>query len=272
VEHGGNIDGFSALVTLMPQDDLGLVILTNLDSTGVPERLARHTLDRLLKLEPVDWNREALTRRAAARQSQKEAKAKKTSVRKPGTKPAHKLEEYAGDYEHPGYGALKVAVAGDHLEMTYNGITAPLEHWHYEVWNGKEGAKDPTFENMKIQFQGDLQGNVSAVSAPFEPQVKAIVFEKKPDARLSDPAYLARFAGDYDLSGQTVTISLEGSSLKARIAGQPELRLIPSLGGEFKIKEVSVITFRFVEDAQGNVTALTSIQPNGVYTLPRKKK
>lgn len=272
VEHGGNIDGFSALVTLMPQDDLGLVILTNLDGTGVPERLVRHTLDRLLKLEPIDWNAEALARRAAARQTQKEAKAKKTSVRKPGTKPAHKLEEYAGDYEHPGYGLLKVAVAGDHLEMTYNGITTPLEHWHYEVWNGKEGAKDPTFENMKLQFQGDLRGNVSAVSAPFEPQVKEIVFTRKPDARLFDPTYLARYTGDYDLSGQTITISLEGSSLKAHLAGQPELRLIPDLGGEFKIKEVSVITFRFVEDAQGNVTALTSIQPDGVYTLPRKKK
>jgi CubicO group peptidase (beta-lactamase class C family) len=141
VEHGGNIDGFSALVTLLPQDDLGIVVLTNKDGTGVPERLVRHTIDRLLKLEPIDWNGEALVRRGKGKEIDKEAKAKKSSRRKAGTKPAHKLEEYAGDYEHPGYGALKVAVAGDHLDVTYNGITAPLEYWHYEVWNGKEGRR-----------------------------------------------------------------------------------------------------------------------------------
>ncbi len=66
---------------------------------------------------------------------------------------------------------MKVGVAGDHLEIAYNGITAPLEYWHYEGWNGQEGAKDPTFENIKFQFQGDLKGNVSAVAAQFEPQI-----------------------------------------------------------------------------------------------------
>ena len=30
VEHGGNIDGFSALVYLQPSKDLGMVILTNM--------------------------------------------------------------------------------------------------------------------------------------------------------------------------------------------------------------------------------------------------
>jgi CubicO group peptidase (beta-lactamase class C family) len=271
VEHGGNIDGFSALVTLLPKDDLGIVVLTNKDGTGVPERLARHTMDRLFKLEPIDWSGEDLVKRGQTRELDKAAKAKKTSVRKPGTKPAHKLEEYAGDYEHPGYGPLKVAVAGDHLEMTYNGITAPLEHWHYEVWNGKEGAKDPTFENMKVQFQGDLKGNVAAVAAPFEPQVKDIVFTRKPDARLSDPAYLSRFTGAYDLAGQTVTIGLAGNALVVTVPGQPQIRLEPGLGGEFTVKELSVISVTFLEDAKGNVTGLNFNQPQGVYTLKKVK-
>jgi CubicO group peptidase (beta-lactamase class C family) len=271
VEHGGNIDGFSALVVLMPKDDLGMVILTNLDATGVPERLTRHTLDRLLKLDPIDWNAEALVRRDKGKEADKEAKAKKNSVRKPGTKPAHQLAEYAGDYENPGYGPLKVAVAGDHLELTYNGITAPLEHWHYEVWNGLEGAKDPAFANLKFQFQGDLKGNVAAVSAQFEPQVKDIVFARKPDARLSDPAYLARFTGSYELAGQTITISLAGSTLVVTILGQPPLHLQPGLGGELTVKEVSVISVNFLEDAKGNVTGANFNQPEGVFTLKKIK-
>jgi CubicO group peptidase (beta-lactamase class C family) len=268
--HGGNIDGFSALVTLLPKDDLGMVILTNKNGTGVPERLVRHTLDRILKLDPKDWHGEALAEREKAKEAEKEAKAKKESVRKKGTKPAHKLADYAGEYEHPGYGVVKVAATGDRLELTVNNIITPLEHWHYEVWNGAKGGKDPTFEDAKFMFQGDVKGNVAALSAQFEPQVKDIVFTKKPDARLSDPAYLTRFTGEYDLAGQTVTVSLQGSSLTVSLPGQPELHLVPGPGGEFIVKEYTVISVSFQEDAKGNVTAGFFNQPDGVYEMKKK--
>lgn len=271
VEHGGNIDGFSALVTFLPQDDLGLVILTNKNGTGVPELIARHTIDRFLKLDPIDWTGEALAKREKGKEVSKEAKAKKESVRKTGTKPAHKLAEYAGDYENPGYGPLKVAVAGDHLELTYNGITSPLEHWHYEVWSGKEGATDPTFEDLKFQFQGDVNGNVSGVSAQFEPQVKDIVFTKKPDARLFDAAYLARYVGEYELAGQTAVIGLTGNVLTLNLPGSPTLHLEPTVGGDFVLKEYRIIGVAFTEDAKGNVTGARFNQPEGVYSLTKKK-
>ena len=271
VHHGGNIDGFSALVTLLPQDDLGMVVLTNKNGTGMTELLVRHTVDRFLKLEPIDWNAEALAEREQTRAAGKEAEAKKNTLRKPGTKPARKLEEYAGDYEHPGYGTLKIAVKGAALEMTFNGITAPLEHWHYEVWNGAEGGADPTFEDGKLLFQGDMRGNVAAVAAQFEPQVKDIVFTKKPDARLSDPAWLARFVGEYELPGPlVVTIALSGNALTLSVPGQPLYHLVPGLGGEFTLKEYSVISLAFVEDAQGNVTGVNFNQPSGVFLAPRK--
>ncbi|HEX4963256.1 MAG TPA: serine hydrolase [Thermoanaerobaculia bacterium] len=269
VEHGGNIDGFSALVTLFPQDDLGIVILTNLDGTGVPERLVRHTADRLLKLSPIDWNGEDLAKHEIGKKTRKEAKAKRETMRKPGTKPAHKLAEYAGDYENPGYGILKVAVAGDHLEATYHDIVQPLEHWHYEVWNGKEGAKDPTLQNVKFLFQGDLKGNVASVAAQFEPQVKEIVFTKKADPRLSDPAWLARYVGEYELSGETARVEQAGSTLTLSLSGQPLYHLVPGLG-EFTLKELPVVSASFVEDAQGKVTAVTFNQPNGVFTAKKK--
>lgn len=270
VHHSGGIDGFSALVTLLPQDGLGVVVLTNREN-GLPERLVRHTIDRILKLDPIDWNGEALARRKKGRADAQAAEAKKDTVRKQGTKPAHKLADYAGDYENPGYGTLKVTLADDKLDVTYNGITAPLEHWHYEVWNGAEGGYDPSFEDTKFMFQGDVNGNVAAVAAQFEPQVKDIVFTRKPDARLSDPSWLARFTGEYELSGQRVTIRLTGNTLKISFPGQPEMHLQPGLGGEFVAKEFSVISVSFQEDAKGNVTGAQLNQPNSVYTMTKKK-
>lgn len=270
VHHGGNIDGFSALVALLPRDDIGMVVLTNKNSTGTPDRLVQITTDRLLKLDPIDWNGEALAQREVARKTQKEAKAKKDTVRKPGTKPAHKLAEYAGDYEHPGYGTIKIAVAGDHLDLTYNQIVASLEHWHYEVWSGKEGAEDPTFENRKFLFQGDMNGNVAAVSAQFEPQVKDIVFAKKPDSRLFDPAYLVRFTGEYQLSSDVIRVELMGNTLTVTVPGQPPYHLVPGVGGDFTLKEISIVSLAFVEDEKGNVTGVNVSQPGGVVLAKKK--
>ncbi|MFL6197204.1 MAG: serine hydrolase [Thermoanaerobaculia bacterium] len=271
VSHGGNIDGFSSLVTLMPQDKLGMVVLTNMDRTEMPEILVRHTLDRFLELDPIDWNGEGLAQFATWKATDQEAKNRKTSARKPGTRPAHALEEYAGEYEHPAYGLLKLAPAGDHLEATFNDLSLPLEHWHYEVWSVKDGSS-PFFANKKFLFSGDMQGNVASVAVDMEQLVKPVVFTKKPDARLSDPAYLARFVGEYSLAGDTFKVELTGSELTMTPPGEPPLHLVPGLAGRFTVREVASMTLSFVEDPQGNVTALDMIKQQGVYTMPRLKK
>jgi CubicO group peptidase (beta-lactamase class C family) len=271
VEHGGNIDGFSALVTLLPQDGLGMVILTNKNGTGVPELLVRHTIDRLLKLEPsIDWNGEMLALRDKARPEVKAAEAKKEEMRRPGTKPAHKLEEYAGDYFHPGYGTLRVEVVGKSLQVTYNHLTSALEHWHFETFSGAKGMESPIFEDQKFLFQTDTTGNVVAVKTDFEPTLaEGITFEKRPDARLSDAAYLSRYTGDYDLTGQTISVQLAGNVLTVNVPGQPQYHLVPELGGEFSLKEARSFRVRFDEEG-GKVTAMTFLQPNGVFTSRKK--
>ena len=55
-EHGGNINGFSSLVTLLPEQNLGVVVLTNLDANPVPNILTYNICDRLLGLDEVTWN------------------------------------------------------------------------------------------------------------------------------------------------------------------------------------------------------------------------
>ena len=190
-------------------------------------------------------------------------------TRIPGTKPSRGLAEFAGEYEHPGYGTLRIAFNREKLEATFNGIATPLEHWHYDTFNGGT-AKDNTFVNMKYTFQTDATGFVSSISVPFEPSVKEIVFVKKPDARLSDPAYLARYAADYILTGQTINISLKGSALVANLPGQPQLDLTPTLSGDFAIKQTRIVTFHFVTNDRGEVSGFELRQPGTTLTATRK--
>jgi len=270
VHHGGNIDGFSAMVSFLPADGLGFVILTNKNGTGLPELLIRTAADRILGLEAVDWLGDAAKKLAEGEAVGKKAEEKKMTRRRPGTSPAHKLEEYAGDYRHPGYGDLKVTLKGTQLGFTYNGITTPLSHWHYETFNGGK-AEDPTFEDMKLTFRTDVNGNVVGVAVPFEASLDDIYFAKKPDARLSDPAYLKTLVGSYTLASQTVTVSLKGNVLTLFIPGQPVYDLVPEVGGEFSLKVAKVFRVRFLEDVKGQVTGLEVSQPGGVFEYKRTK-
>jgi CubicO group peptidase (beta-lactamase class C family) len=272
VHHGGHIDGFSALVMLVPSERIGIVFLANKDHTPLVETLARHLIDRLLGLSSRDWNAEGLERRRKMRDLEKEGEARKATVRKPGTTPAHPLDDYAGEYEHPAYGILGIAVKGTALRMTYNRIETPMEHWHYEVWSGlkKEGEKaDNTFENFRIQFQTDFDGEVSAVAAPMEPLVKDIVFTRRPDARLSDPVFLACLAGSYELGPQKAVFSVQGDRLVLEVDGRRQPDLVPHRSNRFLFKGASGFSVRFTLDAAGRATEAVFIQPDGVFTAKR---
>ena len=213
VHHGGAIDGFIAATTLFPDDDIGMIVLANKGGTALPEMVTRHAADKLLGLPSIDWAGEALGKRAKNKAAAKEAKTKKDTLRRPGTTHAHNLEEYAGEYEHPGYGIVKIELRDGKLNFAYNNIEAPLEHWHFEVWSALKNPKDPALEDQKVQFLGNVKGDVDSLAVSFEPGLKPIVFARRPDGRLSDPEYLKRFTGEYELAGRTMRVSLKGNAL-----------------------------------------------------------
>jgi len=268
VRHGGNIDGFSALVCMLPDDGVGIVALTNKNGSPLPELLIRHASDLLLGTETKDWIGQTVERIAKSKDMQKEAEEKKVTRRKTGTVHAHKLIEYSGDYSHPGYGTLKVFLDEDQLAFIYNDITTPLEHWHYETFNSKR-AEDPTYEDTKLTFRTDVNGFVAALEIPIEPTLEETVFRKKPDAKYFNAAYLEKFVGKYTLVNDSFTVSLKGDNLTLFLPGQPEYDLVPVLGDEFILKQVKIISVKFLTDEKDNVIAAEFIQPNGVFEAKR---
>jgi len=268
VHHGGNIDGFSAQVAFLPLDGIGVVALANMNGTALPELLVRSAIDLLLGLESRDWIGETAKRLAEARAAGEEAEQRARARRVPGTKPAHRLEDYAGGYRHPGYGDLSVVLKDKSLAWVYNGITTPLEHWHYETFNGLR-ADDPTFENFKITFGTGVSGRVDWLEAQMEPMLEALRFARKADARLFDPAYLSRFVGRYALPGQTATVQLKGDSLTLILPGQPEFDLLPQPGDEFVFKQAPIARVRFLTDDKGSVTALELNQGGAIFEAKR---
>ncbi|NJN63972.1 MAG: serine hydrolase [Acidobacteria bacterium] len=265
VHHGGAIDGFVAHVGMLPLDGYGVAVFANREGTGLPEMVARTIFDRLLDLESGDWLMKGATEYAVAKEMSNEAEAKQGEMRIAGTKPSRAIEGFAGTYEHPGYGRIVVAHDKGALTLTYNGIAAPLEHWHYDVFAGKKDAEDQTFAGSLFAFRTALDGRVESLVAPFELLLDPIVFQRAPDPRLSDPAYLARFVGAYALGPQTVTMGLRGNVLTASLPGQPTYELVPEENDTFALKGLEGFRVAFDSDAKGVVKGARFLQPNGVF-------
>jgi hypothetical protein len=269
VDHGGNIDGFSAEVMLLPQDNMGIVVLTNLDGTPLPTIIARYVTDVLLSLDPVDWSGRIKTQVDAAKAGEEKG-VKDVSDRKPNTKPSHPLADYVGEYENPGYGALTVKLSGKSLEATYNRITSQLEHWHYDVFR----AHSEELEGLKLyaNFMTNNAGDIDRVSLPLEPSVKEIMFTRIPPSIMRDPKYLKKFVGEYKIEMQVSTVSLKGdSALTLYVPGQPVYDLVPYKATEFNISGLSGFSVVFTVDKSGAVTEAVFHQPNGIFTATKLK-
>jgi len=271
VEHGGNIDGFSAQVTMLPQDNIGIVVLTNLDATPLPGIISNCAADILLGLEPIDWSGRIKTQVDVAKAGQEKGE-KDVSDRKPNTKPSHPLPDYVGEYENPGYGVFTVKLNGKSLETTYNQITAQLEHWHYDVFR----AHSEELEGLKLyaNFMTNDAGDIDRVSLPLETSVKEIVFTRIPPSFMRDPKYLKQFLGEYKVEGQTqtCTIGLKGdTTLTLYVTGQAVYEFEPYKDREFTIKQLTGFRVAFTIDKSGLVTDAVFYQPNGIFTATKQK-
>lgn len=182
IHHGGNIDGFTALVTFFPRDDFGVVVLSNKNATSVPELIALNVADRLLGLDVIPWSQRRLELREKARAQAEKRKSEGDKDRKMGTSPSHPLADYAGEYEHPAYGLMTVQKEGEGLRMMRNGMTFTVAHYHYDVFDIATEAIGTTLA-FKATFGLDAKGDVATVSIPLglSGDVKDIVFTRKPE-------------------------------------------------------------------------------------------
>jgi CubicO group peptidase (beta-lactamase class C family) len=272
VHHGGNIDGFSALVSLLPQDRLGMVVLTNANATPLPSIVSLYATDVLLGLEPVEYHARIKARVDAAKAALAENKEEKEEMdRVAGTKPSHKLAEYAGEYTHPGYGIMHITAQGKTPAFAFNAFAGELEHWHYDVYR----AHLPEFDDqtLTLQFMTNADGHVDRIVVPLEVNVAEITFTRRPSAAWSTPEYLAQFAGEFELAAQVVRFEIMGGDrLVAILPGQPVYDLVPYRADEYKIKDLTGFSVKFIFGKDGTVNEAYFKQPNGMFNAKRVMK
>ncbi len=266
IHHGGNIDGFSSMLALLPDDGVGVVVLTNMDGTPVRDIITYNVFDRFIGGEQVAWSARYKADVKELEAAGARGKQKATSDRTRATRPSHRLDAYMGAYTHPGYGSIRIDLDGPRLRATYNGSDCMIKHYHYDIF-------DLTFERfdltLKISFSTDVRGAISQVSVPFEPSVGDIVFNRAPDESMTDPAFLEAFVGTYELMGALMAVEFKGDVLQISMPGGPSFELVPIAGTEFEFKGLSSVSVEFSRDTTGTVTDALI---NQMGTLLRAKK
>jgi hypothetical protein len=179
VNHGGNIDGFSAEVNFLPDDSLGVVVLTNLNGTPVRDFLPRYVYDRLLGLSTIDWNGRNKERRTRALARADSMESAEKAKRKPGTSPSHPVTEFTGTYTNQGYGPVTITTAGGGLKLKFNTFEVPLKHFHYDVFetDAPEGGAVPI--RWKVQFHMNPDGDITSLTVPVEGALPPTAFTKE---------------------------------------------------------------------------------------------
>ena len=278
VEHGGNIDGFSASTCFFPSDSIGIIVLTNQNGSAATSIVRNTIADRLLKEKPIDWLKDINAAEAKAKTAAKEAEGKAESTRKKGTSPSHQLKEYQGLYNHPGYGTMDIISQKDSLFMLAPNGRSWLRHYHYDVFeilgvDDKEGIDTTEKNPPKIRFETTEAGDINSGLIEFQPGLKAIEFARKPKAKEITKEELKRYEGTYELApGREAKFYLKGEKiLYAFIEGQPEYELVPIDKNKFALKILSGYTVLFEENEKGEIVSASFMQPNGTFKATRKK-
>jgi CubicO group peptidase (beta-lactamase class C family) len=162
VEHGGAIDGMIALVAMMPEEKLGIAMLTNLNGNGLPTPLMYRIFDAYLGLPEKDWSATMLETRKKAGERAKAAAKKAEGEHVAGTKPTLPIEQYAGLYQSEMYGDARITATNGKLVFHYDApMTAELEHWHYDTFHVK--WPNAIMGEASITFSINAQGKVDKV-------------------------------------------------------------------------------------------------------------
>ena len=167
ITHGGATDGFNTALYLLPELELGIIVVGNtFNSLG--NAVAYQVMDAYLGGNDVDWSERYLESYNVAYERASQARDEIHKNRKTKTKPSLDMDAYIGIYTSEGYGKVEVKKEGKELVIHFwdtEGLQARLEHWHFDTYRAV--WKNPAQREEFMQFHLNKNGGVEALDFEF---------------------------------------------------------------------------------------------------------
>jgi CubicO group peptidase (beta-lactamase class C family) len=165
IGHGGALTGMLSQVALIPEERLGVIVLTNQEEGGAMSAIVNHIFDSYLNLQPTDWISAYKAARAETMKKAHAAEEKQSAERATNSKPSLPLASYAGAYEDGWYG--KVVIVNEKGKLVLRMTRTPkmvgdIEHWHYDTF--RVVFRDKTIPDAFLTFVLDNEGSIEQMT------------------------------------------------------------------------------------------------------------
>jgi CubicO group peptidase (beta-lactamase class C family) len=177
IHHGGVLFGFTSLVSFLPLQKIGVVILANKNLTQFVYALEKYVYDRILQLQPIDWNKRLTEEERIMNSRWKEMMEEEKRERESREILPHKLSliEYCGNYNNDGYGLIIINKNEKGLIAEFTTIDCPLNHYSGEEFDCYHEIKH---QSWRFVFHFDESSKVNGFSVVPAPGMKPVFFLK----------------------------------------------------------------------------------------------
>ena len=175
VGHTGGYDGMLTAINLIPDENLGVIVLTN-GMKSPMMAVTYYTLNAFLGGEEKDFSKVYLDRRTSNPDSRIE---QRKDSRIANSKPPLQNAKLIGNYHSPVYGNIIVSEKEGDLRLDFEhtpSLSASLKHWHYDVWEIDWDVTHAWFSFGTIKFNTDNNLNVTGID--FDVPNNDIFFEE----------------------------------------------------------------------------------------------
>ena len=159
--HTGSIDGMVAIIGLIPDANIGVYVLGNLDHVEVRHALMLRAFDTWLEAPPRDWSADLRAVYADIAARGDSDRAELTRGRTLGTSPSLPLKGYPGEYADSLAGRVEVRLDGGGLVLRQGSqIRATLEHWHFDTFRARWDTewRQPELATFSLGADGSVAG------------------------------------------------------------------------------------------------------------------
>ncbi|PPK95851.1 CubicO group peptidase (beta-lactamase class C family) [Nonlabens xylanidelens] len=165
VRHGGGYDGMISTVQILPDENLGVVVLTN-GVKAPTNAIAYYVFDRFLNRDKKDWSKEMLDgydkwKAGDTRIADRKAKQVK------GTQPTLKKAAIIGRYHADIYGNFEVKEMNGELKLLWEHtplLNSTLSHFNYDAYEIHWDEPQAWFSFGTVKFESDAYGKVTGIT------------------------------------------------------------------------------------------------------------
>ena len=177
VSHGGGYDGMITAVNLIPDENLGVVVLTN-GMRSPTMAVTYYTIDHFLGIKGKDWSKVMLDNRNSRIKNDTRISSRKEK-KAAGTQPSIPIIDMTGTYHAPIYGNILVSENEGILSIDFEHspeLRAHLEHWHYDTWKLNWDKDHAWFSFGTVKFE--TNNNLEVTGLTFDVPNDDIFFEE----------------------------------------------------------------------------------------------